>query len=147
MGVLYRSQAVLTSSAWLDKFEDIMSYITAHWDGLVLITGDMNFDLLGIPDAPKRRYLSLLDTFSVKQVINQLTRITKNSRTLIDHFIVNDTLKVTATGVIPFAIVSDHDGPFASYQPRYKYLRNLKNVDEKAFLNDFAALPVTDINL
>ena len=65
MGFLYRSEAMLTSSAWLDKFEDIMSYITAHWDGLVLITGDMNFDLLGIPDAPTRRYLSLLDLLGI----------------------------------------------------------------------------------
>jgi len=52
--------------AWLDNFEDLISYITAQWDGLLVITGDMNFDLLGLPDAPTRQYISLFDTLNVK---------------------------------------------------------------------------------
>ena len=78
------------------------------------------------------------------------TRVTSSSRTLIDHIITNQPSTITYTGVIPCGIVSDHDGPFACinvrvprYQPRYKYVRNLKNFDEEAFLADFAQLPLS----
>ena len=143
LGNFYRSEAMHRPSVWLDKFEDLISYITTQWDGLLVLTGDMNFDLLGIADAPTRRYMSLLDTLNVKQVIDKPTRTTRTSRTLLDHIIINDLSKITSHGVIPCSIVSDHDGPFACvnirvarYQPRYKYIRNLKNLSETAFLDD-----------
>ena len=108
-------------SVWLEKSEDLLSYITAHWDGLLVLTGHLNFDLLGISDAPMRRYTTLLE-----QVIVKPTRVTRKSRTLLAHVIVNDVAKLTCHGVISCGIVNDHDGPFACvnirvsrYQPRY----------------------------
>ena len=46
LGNFYRSEAMHRPSVWLDKFEDLISYITTQWDGLLVRTGDMNFDLL-----------------------------------------------------------------------------------------------------
>lgn len=46
LGNFYRSEAMHRPSVWLDKFEDLISYITTQWDGLLVLTGDMNFDLL-----------------------------------------------------------------------------------------------------
>ena len=44
--------------------------------------------------------------------------------------------------------MSDHDAPFACinvhidrFQPRYKFIRNLKKLNEQDFINDFHALP------
>ena len=71
LGNFYRSEAMNRPSVWLDKFEDLISYITVQWDGLLVLTGDMNFDLLGVPDTPTRRF-SLLDTLNVKQVLTNL---------------------------------------------------------------------------
>ena len=65
LGNFYRSEAMHRPSAWLDKFEDLISFITAQWVGLLVLTGDMNFDLLGVPDAPTQRYISLLDSKSL----------------------------------------------------------------------------------
>ena len=54
--------------------------------------------------------------------------------------------------MIPTAIVSDHDAPFACinvrvdrFQPRYKFIRNLKKLNEQDFINDFHALPLSII--
>ena len=78
------------------------------------------------------------------------TRVTKTSQTLIDHIITNQPSRITTTGVIPCGIVSDDDGPYACvnirvhrYTPRYKFIRNLKKFDEKAFLDDFNRLPLS----
>ncbi|PFX20980.1 putative RNA-directed DNA polymerase from transposon BS [Stylophora pistillata] len=99
LGNFYRSEAMHRPSAWLDKFEDLNGCIIAQWDGLLVLTGDMNFDLLGIPDAPRWRYISLLDTLNVKQIIDKRTRTTRSSRTLLDHIIINDPSKITSHGV------------------------------------------------
>ena len=53
------------------------------------------------------------------------------------------------TDVIPASIVSDHDAQFACinvrvnrYQPRYKYIRNMKTFDEQEFISDLDTLPL-----
>ena len=40
-------------------------------------------------------------------------RVTRTSRTLIDHIITNLPMRISATDVITTSIVSDHDSPFA----------------------------------
>ena len=58
-------------------------------------------------------------------------------------------MRISATDVIPTSIVSDHDAPFACinvcvnrYQPRYKYIRNMKTFDEQEFISDLDTLPL-----
>ena len=58
-------------------------------------------------------------------------------------------MRISATYVIPTSIVSDHDAPFACinvcvnrYQPRYKYIRNMKIFDEQEFISDLDSLPL-----
>ena len=60
---------------------------------------------------------------------------------------------ITHTGILLCSIISDDDGIYACvdvrvsrYQPRYKYIRNIKIFNEKSFLEDFSTLPpsVTD---
>ena len=58
-------------------------------------------------------------------------------------------MRIYTTDVIPTSIVSDHDAPFACtnvrvnrYQPRYKYIRNMKTFDEQEFISDLDTLPL-----
>ena len=60
---------------------------------------------------------------------------------------------ITHTGILLCSIISDDDGNYACvnvrvsrYQPRYKYIRNIKIINEKSFLEDFStlSLSVTD---
>ena len=58
--------------------------------------------------------------------------------------------RMTHTGILPCSIISDDDGIYACvnvrvsrYQPRYKYIRNIKIFNEKSFLEDFSTLPLS----
>ena len=114
---------------------------------MVVLTGDINFDLIGRPDSLVTRYSNTLDMFGLEQIVTKPT--TRTSRTLIDQFITNYPKRISATNVIPTSTVSDHDAPFACinvrvnrYQPRYKYIRNMKTFDEQEFISDLDTLPL-----
>ena len=62
---LYRSDAIMTPTAWLDQLENLLSHITTLWDGLIIITGDMNIDCLKPNYSITRQYLTLLDVFNL----------------------------------------------------------------------------------
>ena len=85
----------------------------------------------------------------LEQIVTKPTRVTRTSRTLIDHFITNYPMGISATDVILTTIVSDHDAPFACInvrvnrcQSRYKYIRNMKTFDEQEFISDLDTLPL-----
>ena len=149
IGVIYRSDLLMTASYWLECFEDLLSHITSTWDGMVVRTGDINFDLIGRLDSLVTRYINTLDMFGLEQIVTKPTRVTRTSRTLIYYIITNYPMRISVTDVIPTSIVSDHDAPFACinvrvnrYQPRYKYIRNMKTFDEQEFISDLNTLPL-----
>ena len=58
-------------------------------------------------------------------------------KALIDHIVTNYPQSISQTGIISSAIVSDHDAIFACvnvqiprFEPRYKFIRREKNLDE-----------------
>ena len=75
----------------------------------------------------------MLDIFGLIQIVTKPTRVTTSSRTLIDHILTNQALRITNTGIIPCSIVSDHDGPFVY----------IKQFVEHDFIDDFAGLPLS----
>ena len=116
---------------------------------MVVLTGDINFDLIGRPDSLVTRYINTSDMFGLEQIVTKPTKVTRTSRTLIDHLITNYPMRISATDVIPTSIVSDHDAPFAClnvrvnrYQARYKYIRNMKTFDGQEFISDLGTLPL-----
>ena len=84
LGVIYRSDLLMTASHWLEC---------------------INFDLIGRPDSLVTRYSNTLDMFGLDKI--------RTSRTLIDHITTNYPMRISAIDVIPTSIVSDHDAPFA----------------------------------
>ncbi|XP_028409262.1 uncharacterized protein LOC114531856 [Dendronephthya gigantea] len=150
LGVVYRSEKILSRQIWLDGFKSILSYLAAQWDGLLLITGDTNVDLLNSSSPLTKQYLEILDMHNLQQMVTKPTRITVTSRTLIDHFITNDAHKITHTDVIHCPLVSDHSAPYVCvnarvtrFLPRYKYLRDERNYTEAAFVEDFKNIPMS----
>ena len=152
LGVTYRSDRIMTQDNWLDGFETLLSSITASWDGLLLLTGDTNFDLLK-PNIPgTKQYIDILKTFNLEQVVTKPTRSTATSQTIVDHFITNEPRRVTYTDVLPCPLVSDHDAPYVCmnvrvtrFQPRHKFIRDERTFNETAFLEDFKRLPLSII--
>ena len=88
--------------------------------------------------------------FELTQIVNRPTRVTRTSKTLIDHFITKHPQKVTNTGIIPRFIVSDYDAIYACvnvrlprFQPRYKFIRDIRNFNEDVFKEYFSTLPLS----
>ena len=132
-----------TYQTWLSKTENLISQLNINWDGPLMITGDLNTDLL----KPEE-----LESFNLHQLVKIPTRITLKSRTLIDHIITNMPNRIIYTSVLPCPTVIDHDAPSACvnirvprFQPRFKMIRDKKRSDDKAFIEDFSTLPFSVI--
>ena len=126
---MYRSERMLTSTEWLERFENLLGYLTATWDGLIVVTGDINIDLLR-PNKPiTSQYQYILSSLNLHQHVHKPTRTTDKTSTLIDHIISN----------LPERI--PHYIKVTRFQIRHKFIRNLKNFDESSFIEDFKTLP------
>ncbi len=44
--VMYRSTRILSNSEWLERFESLLGYLTVNWNGLLVLLGDINIDML-----------------------------------------------------------------------------------------------------
>ena len=45
VGTIYRVGKMLKCTEWLERFENLLGYLISSWDGLILVTGDINIDL------------------------------------------------------------------------------------------------------
>ena len=82
---MYRSERMLTSAEWLEHFESLRGYLTATWDGLIIVIGDINVDLLR-PNKPiTSQYQDILSSLNLHQHVHKPTRTTDKTSTLIDH--------------------------------------------------------------
>ena len=59
------------------------------------------------PESHTSRLVNLIETHQLSQLINQPTRVTEETRTLIDLFITNSEESILHSGVYPLSI-SDH---------------------------------------
>ena len=93
--------------AWFDDFHSLLDVI-CDCDCPIYVTADLNVDLL--PDADdqhsKLRLLRLAESFSLRQIITKPTRVTPNSKSLIDVIFVRDCPTVESDVFSPFC--SDH---------------------------------------
>ena len=113
-----------------------------------ILTGDLNCNYLVHND--HKEIKEILCRNKLKQLIEQLTRITETSKTLIDIICTNNERTASDTTVEPLAI-SDHDlidinrkMNCQKYIPRKLFTRDYKNYDENAFRRE---LSLTDWNL
>ena len=128
----------------MERIESLLGYLTMSWDGLLVVTGDVNIDMQKPSDNNlTRNYQTLLEAFSLKQIVTKPTRVTRTSTILLSVFPQN----ITYTDVIPCSMVGDHDALFACinvrvprFQTRFKFLRIEKELDENAFKENFSIL-------
>ena len=71
--------------------------------------GDVNANFLSKPlDKDAKHMKNIYDSNNLTQLINEPTRTTDNTKTLIDHAVTNRPFQILDSGVIPCGI-SDHD--------------------------------------
>ena len=113
-----------------------------------LLAGDINCNLAtNSCDYNASTLKFLYDAYQHSQLISDFTRISKSSKTLIDHFITNEPQNISISGILPVSI-SDHNliygvRKFPNFRsnPEYISSRNMKGYDRDIFLYDLKNVP------
>lgn len=88
----------------LEKFETCLLNLDKE-EKESIVLGDFNCNLLSKSPDQNTDYLNfLVEAYQYVQLINEATRITPNSRTLIDHIITNKPDKITRHGIAHIGI-------------------------------------------
>lgn len=112
VGVVYRPPE-LGYGVFVDELESSVANFVVGAD-YVICLGDFNTDLLA-GDSPASRYLSdTVESLGMIQLINEPTRIARDSATLLDLIIVTENLSILNSGVISVDI-ADHELIFCEF--------------------------------
>ena len=120
----------------------------------IFLLGDFNVDFM--PDANANNTNKLKDifaTYGLEQLINEPTRVTPNSSTLIDLCVTNTATKIVNSGVLHLGI-SDHSLIYMTYKTKYEHsgkriieIRSMKNFRKEQYLWDLEQQNWNDIKL
>ena len=135
-----------SDSSLFNEFENFLNKCDLE-DKEILLMGDLNCDVSKFPpDAHTRRLQFLSCVYQLEQLINEPTRVTRTSATLIDLIFTNRNENVVKSGIIHL-VISDHSLVFAVRKfvapkswKNVRYVRNFKNFDATAFLNDLSQM-------
>ena len=118
----------------------------------IILLGDTNCDFSSKPtgqfsDNNAKSLRSIYDLFSFIQLVEEPTRATLETATLIDHIASTCPNNVVESGVLKISM-SDHNMVYCirrlngSFKKDHKAIktRNIKNFSEEAFLHDFATI-------
>jgi hypothetical protein len=78
--------------------------------------------------------------YQYKQLIQELTRVTRNTKSLIDHLFTNKPENIILTGVSKIAISDHYSYPSLKANTRIIEFRDFKNLNERAFLDDIRSI-------
>lgn len=148
IGGIYRPPK-LNYKAFLDELESSLVSILPYCDK-IFCGGDFNIDCLS--DNPSTIYfLDFLESIDFKQLIDQPTRLTASTASLIDLFIVSDESLVVSKGVVGSGL-SDHDFihltiKLSTYVRPSTTLsfRNFKAINFDEFNHDLGLIPFQHI--
>ena len=120
----------------------------------VYILGELNINLLEPNLSTGKKLQEIMELYQLTQIINDPTRITEYTKSLIDVCITSSPEKIISTGVIHLGI-SDHSLIYAirklNYVPKtgsrnqIEY-RNFKQFKAESFLNDLYILPWSELD-
>ena len=113
----------------------------------IYLLGDINRNLLD--SQIKRAWRDDMEPFGLTQFVSEPTRVTSDSRTLIDHVYAKCPENVRSV-LVPKIGLSDHFPVFVTrkmhnHMPKEKHFtisyRSFKNFDEAKFINELQAVP------
>ena len=141
IGILYRPP---DSSGFLKKLNAAISKTKNVDNQEVFILGDLNIDLTGSRVKNSngiKRYKEFCSLHGLEQLIQEPTRITEKSETLLDHIISNSAQKVSQYGVLNLGL-SDHHMIYCtrkstkakSFDHKHIKIRSMKNYNKDLFL-------------
>lgn len=145
-GVFYRPPHTNVGD-FMSDVDDIVSSLSTTTDE-ILITGDFNINLFNLNNPLTTSF----ESYNLFQVINEPTRITNTTSTLLDPIFVSNPELVLSQGTISVDTFSDHRMVFCNLrieksriEPRMVKFRSFRAFNVNAFLRDLNALPLCRI--
>ena len=135
------------------KLEELLKSLEPD-DTEIIFMGDLNCDFFKTNYNDTKHIKRIYNMFKMRQVINQPTRVTSDTKTLTDHMATNRPDFVSHSGVIACGI-SDHDMVYLNRSMRLTHVkqdpkaietRKCNHFDSTAFLTDLKAAPFNEIN-
>ena len=117
LGVGYRNPE-LPVEYWERLDENLSRIVDTYGSQNLILVGDFNEDLL---NKRVHHFSDIINSYNLSQLINEPTRVTHHSRTLLDPIIVGNVSYVKSSGVLP-PICSDHSPVFVDFKcklPKY----------------------------
>lgn len=146
IGVIYRPPNY-NAVQCVEKIDNVLSHIIPNYKNIVVV-GDVNVNLFQLNNC----ITNCFDTYGFIQLINDPTRVTLHSSTLIDPIFVNCSEFVIQSGVENADLISDHKLVFCKLKiPQYKYkqkfvtYRDFRQFENLAFLEDLHNTPWNNI--
>lgn len=116
----------------LNNLEEVLSDTCGLVDEIIFV-GDLNIDFYK-EDTPQYKYIkNILDCFDLKQHINEPTRISGNSSTLIDIICTNTKDRVIDCGTLDILNMSDHRLTYCKLD-----IKVMKNPRRKVTYRDYS---------
>ena len=143
-GTVYRPPQ---QESFHNKFETVLEQIWQERRN-IFITGDLNSDMTPNKMNDKgKRLARLLNSFNLNNMIKEATRVTENTKSVIDLMIVSDITKVKASGVHDICI-ADHKLIYLKLllqrkksKPMVATVTDYRKLDVKAYKEDVEAAP------
>ena len=146
VGVIYKSP-LIPYSIYGTIHENLIS-VTSRYDHCIIM-GDMNIDHFKT-DSPAYKFFTsyVSEPFALTQCIDEPTRVTATSSTLIDLMLTSNSENVKTHGVVDTPGISDHCLTFMAYsikkpkfRPKIVTKRDFRNFDSEKFKADMSVAP------
>lgn len=142
IGVFYRPPHT-NINTFINDVDNILSYVCPTVDDVICV-GDFNINFLNIENPVN----SCFQSYNFTQLLNEPTRITSRTGTLIDPIMVTNTNFVNSSGTLPADNISDHRMVYCDInivknrsQPKLITYRCFDNFNLNLFLDDLQSLP------
>lgn len=146
IGAFYRPPNTNINN-YINDIDNILSTITPTVDEIICL-GDFNVNFFNLPNPID----TCLQTYSLTQILDEPTRISAHSSTLIDPIFISNTDLVNQCGTLCTDNISDHKLVFCDLKintnkikPKLVTFRCFRNFNYDNFSNDLASLPWHEI--
>lgn len=145
VGVVYRTSSSRDYPSFFSSFEETLLQMHLKYDSIICL-GDFNLDMLKIQDTNASYLIQLADTFNLKQIVNEPTRISKTCLSILDLIFTNRFYN-TDSGTIELNI-ADHRFVYSNIQvgvtmadthKQFTY-RDFTGMNDGAFLRDLRSI-------
>lgn len=142
LGTIYRPPNTNINMC-VEQLDEVLSSIMPLVEHTVIL-GDVNINLFNLNNPLSK----CCDAYGLTQIIDEATRITQNTQTLIDPIFVDCLDKVSTHGTINADLISDHRLVFCTLnisapknKQKFIQIRSFKNIDNDEFAADLQNIP------